>query len=95
MKNYKKSELTAFAKECALGANQMLTCMCIAEEIAKDPIGRSLLHDEELLREVSKRFSKYRKCESAFDVDNGNVQDFQKIIEAIIYCCEENDWFDS
>ena len=94
MANYKKSQLTAFAKNCAWGANQMLNGVCMAGEIAKHPIGRSLPYDEELLLEISKRFAKHCKDEMAFDVDNSEVQDFQNIIELIIGCCEENNWFD-
>lgn len=30
---YKKSELTRFAKDCALGASQMLMGVCMAGEI--------------------------------------------------------------
>lgn len=94
MAKYKKSELTAFAKNCAWGAHQMLNGVCMAEEVVKTQIGRSISHDEELLLEVSKRFAKHCKDTMAFDVENGTVQDFQDIIEAIIYCCEENNWFD-
>ena len=93
MLNYKKSQLTAFAKGCAWGANQMLNGICMAGEIAKNPIGRSLPYDEGLLLEVSKRFAKHCKDGMAFDVDNSEVQDFQNIIELIIGCCEENNWF--
>ena len=36
---------------------------------------------------------KYAKDTMSFDVENGTVQDFQNLIEKIIECCEENDWF--
>ena len=90
---YKKSELTRFAKDCAWGVNQMLNGVCMAEEI-KGNISRDILNDdEELLLEVSKRFAKHAKDTMGFDVENGTVQDFQNLIEKIIGCCEENDWF--
>ena len=90
---YKKSELTRFAKDCAWGANQMLNGVCMAGEI-KGNICRGILDDdEELLLEVSKRFAKHAKDTMGFDVENGEVQDFQHLIEKIIECCEENDWF--
>lgn len=90
---YKKSELTRFAKDCAWGANQMLNGVCMAGEI-KGNICRDILdNDEELLLEVSKRFAKHAKDTMGFDVENGEVQDFQHLIEKIIECCEENDWF--
>lgn len=90
---YKKSELTRFAKNCAWGAHQMLNGICMAEEI-KGYISRDILNDdEELLLEVSKRFAKHAKDTMSFDVENGTVQDFQNLIEKIIECCEENDWF--
>lgn len=94
--DYKKSELTKFAKDCAWGANQMLNGICTAEDITKDEIGRTLLNhkDEELLLEISKRYAKYAKDYSFFDVDNAEVQEFQSIISDIVICCEENNWFE-
>lgn len=89
---YKKSELTKFAKDCASGANHMLIGICMAGEI-KGNISRSILYDDELLLEVSKRFAKYTKDTMRFDVETGEVQDFQRLIDKIIECCEENDWF--
>ena len=50
--------------------------------------------DEKLLLEISKRFAKHAKDTMSFDVENGTVQDFQNLIEKIIECCEENDWFE-
>ncbi len=92
---YKRSKLTQFTKECAYGANQMLNGICIAEELSKSDIGQDIINNdnEELLLEVSKRFAKYTKDQMAFDVENGEVQHFQDIIEKIIECCEENNWF--
>lgn len=92
---YRKSVLTQFAKDCCCGTNQMLNAICIAEEISKSDIGRDLanIYDNELLLEVSKRFAKYAKDTASFDADIGEVQTFQKIIELIIECCEENNWF--
>lgn len=92
---YKKSELTVFAKNCAYGANQMLNGVCMASEITHSEIGNYFRNnnDGELLLEISKRFSRYAKDEMGFDVDNGEVQDFQNIIKSIIDCCEENNWF--
>ena len=94
---YKKSILTSFAKDAAFGANLMLNSICIAENISKSDIGRSLKNedDSELLLEVSKRFAKYAKVESEFDADIGEVQDFQQIIDNIIECCEEHNWFNN
>ena len=72
----------------------MLNGICIAEEI-KGNISRDILNDDEkLLLEISKRFAKYAKDTMSFDVENGTVQDFQNLIEKIIECCEENDWFE-
>lgn len=90
---YKKSELTRFAKICADGAHCMLNGVCLAEE-AKGEIQRSILNgNDELLLEVAKRFAKVAKDEMAFNVESGEVQDFQNLIERIIECCDENDWF--
>ena len=94
---YKKSELTRFAKTCSWGAHQMLNGVCVAEEISHSDIGQDLINDSEteLLLEISKRFSKHAKDQMSFDADNGDVQNFQNIIEKIIECCEENDWFEN
>ena len=94
---YKKSELTGFAKDCARGANQISNGVCMAEEISKDGMGRLLTNnqDPELLLEISKRYAKYAKDQADFDVENGNVQDFQKIISNIVGCCNENNWFEN
>ena len=90
---YKKSELTRFAKICADGAHCTLNGVCLAEE-AKGEIQRSILNgNDELLLEVAKRFAKVAKDEIAFNVESGEVQDFQNLIERIIECCDENDWF--
>lgn len=92
---YKKSELTAFSKNCAYGADQLLNGFLVATDIAYSQIGTNIKqnNDPYLLLEVSKRYVKYVKNEIGFDMDNGEVQDFQNIIEAIVTCCEENNWF--
>lgn len=90
---YKKSELTRFAKTCAYGANQMLNGVCVAGEVRGSICRDILSNDEELLLEVSKRFAKYAKDQIVFDVENGEVQEFQNLIEKIIECCEDNNWF--
>lgn len=98
--NYKKSELTIFAKLCACGVTQMLNAICAGGDITGSEIGIKLRRnfgddegDEKLLLEVSKRFAKYTRDESSFDVENADVQDFQHIISLIVNCCEENNWF--
>ena len=46
MKNkvVKKTELTAFAKECVKGATWMLNGICMAEDIVKTQLCRSILN---------------------------------------------------
>lgn len=97
MQEYRKTELTHFAKRCSTGLTQMLNGIIAAEDVAKSDIGRSVLYeqDETLLLEISKRFAKYTKDTSAFDVDTGEVQEFQEIIGKIVECCDENNWFNS
>lgn len=93
--DYKASQLTRFAKDCAWGLSTMLNGIFMAEEIAHSSICRDLKNetDEDLLIEISKRFAKYTKNVMSFDADVGEVQDFQSIICQIVDCCEENDWF--
>lgn len=50
---FKKSELTGFAKECARAAYYMLLGTCYAEEIAHSDLGRKISskrYEEELLQ---------------------------------------------
>lgn len=97
MKNkvVKRTEHTAFAKECAKGAAWMLNGVCMAEEIAQTQLCRSILngYDDELLLEISKQYAKYAKDEIAFNVECGEVQDFQNLIWRIVNICDEHDWF--
>lgn len=95
-KKYKKKELKTFAKNCAYGLNQMLNGVCTAEEVVLSEIGRDFRNadNEALLLEVSKLFAKEAKDQMAFDVENGAVQEFQYLIERIVECCEENNWFE-
>lgn len=94
-KPVKKAELTAFAKECAKGAAWMLNGICIAGEITKTQLCRSLLNrnNDELLLEISKRYAKYAQDEFPFAVECGEVQDFQDLISRIVNICDEHDWF--
>jgi len=95
MVKFKRSQLTAFAKMCAEGAFQMLNGVCYAGDIIHHEIGRKLAttEDGELLLEVSRRFSRYARDQMGFDVETGEVQDFQSLIQKIVNSCEENDWF--
>jgi hypothetical protein len=95
--SYKNSELTKFAKDCSWGLNQMLNGICMAEDITRTDIAKDFLngceYENKLLLEVSKRFSKYAEDYISFDCEIGEVQDFHFIIDKIIECCEENNWF--
>ena len=73
----------------------MINGLCMAEEIAHSSLGRELINfnDDELLLEVSKRYAKYAQDEMDFDTENSETQDFQSIINKIVNCCDEHDWF--
>lgn len=91
---HKKGEITEFAKKCANAQHQMLNALCQAEEIVHSHIGNDFNSiDSDLLIEVAKRYAKYAKDECIFDVDTGETQAFQHIIDKIVECCEEHDWF--
>lgn len=92
---HKKSDLTSFAKECAYAHHQFLNVACIAEEITKTDIGRELRNgiDNELLLEISRRYAKHVKNNCTIDIDTGETQECQDIINEIIECCEEHNWF--
>lgn len=91
----KKKDLTAFAKELANVHHQYLNIACMAEEITKSDIGRKLQNgmDEELLMEIAKRYAKYVCNECTVDIDTGETQTCQDIINEVVSCCEENNWF--
>lgn len=63
------------------------------ENIHDDICERILKGDEELLIEISKRFAKHTQDENVFYSNSHALQDFEKVINTIIECCEENDWF--
>lgn len=93
--DYKKSELTKFAKEIVYVQEKLFDAMCISDEIAHGEIGTIFKNgiSDELLIEISKRFAKYVKNNASVDVDNGDVQTCQDIINEVINCCEEHNWF--
>ena len=68
--------------------------MYISEDIMRTQIGKELINDNQnVLLEVSKRFAKYAKETIDIDLDNGEVQNLQNILNAVINCYEENNWF--
>lgn len=94
-KDYKKSELTAFAKTLAYAHFQYLNTMCIAEEVSVSDIGKKFRcgDNDKLLVEIAKRYAKYVRNECSVDLENGAIQNCQNIINDIVACCEENNWF--
>ena len=94
MEKIKKSELTRFAKDCAFTHKNAVMFVCMSEEITRSKIGKMLKEgNDDILLEVSKRFAKYATEGMEFDVETGDTQDTQTIINDIINCCEENNWF--
>lgn len=91
----KKSDLTQFAKDCVYAHDKAVKLECISEDIMRTYIGKELINDnQDILMEVSKRFAKYTKESMNIDLDNGEVQNVQNILNAIVDCCEENNWFE-
>lgn len=91
----KKSDLTQFAKDCVYAHDKAVKLECISEDIMRTYIGKALINDnQDILLEVSKRFAKYAKENINIDLDNGEIQSVQNILNAIINCCEENNWFE-
>lgn len=96
MEKIKKSDITRFAKDCAYAHKNAVMLMCISEDISRSTVGKELINfdDEELLLKVSRRFAKFATEEMHMDVNVGEVQNTQDIINDIISCCEENNWFE-
>ena len=74
-KEFTKSELTRFAKDCVI----------VKSDIAKEIMNGN----NDVLLEISKRFSKYAKENMNIDLDNGDVQNTQNILNVILECCDE------
>lgn len=93
--DYKKSEITKFAKEIVCAQEKLFDVMCAADEIAHSEIGTIFKNgvSDELLIEISKRFAKYVKNDTDIDVDNGDVHTCQDIVNEVINCCVEHNWF--
>lgn len=93
--DYTKSDLTAFAKQLAYAHHQYLNAMCVAEEISTSDIGKKFKcgADDKLLVEIAKRYAKYVRNECSVDLENAATQDCQNIINDVVVCCEENNWF--
>lgn len=90
----KKSDLTKFAKDCVYAHEKAVKLMCISEDIMRNQIGKELINDNQnILLEVSKRFAKYAEENINIDLDVGEIQNVQNILNDIINCCEENNWF--
>ena len=91
----KKSDLTRFAKDCVYAHDKAVKLECISENIIRTYIGKELVNDnQDILLEVSKRFAKYTRESMNIDLDNGEIQNVQNILNTIIDCCEENNWFE-
>lgn len=91
----KKTDLTKFAKDCVYAHKEAVKLMCISEDTMRTQIGKELINDNQnVLLEVSKRFAKFAKETINIDLDNGEVQNLQNILNAVINCCEENNWFE-
>lgn len=89
------TDYTQFAKDCVYAHEKAVKLMCISEDIMRNQIGKELINDNQsVLLEVSKRFAKYARENMNIDLDNGDVQNLQNILNAIIDCCEENNWFE-
>lgn len=96
MKN--KGQLTQFAKNCAYGSKALIDGICMSEEVAHTELGMKLRNNfddnAELILEVAKRFAKVVNDRMVPDTDVGSVQEFCDIIQVLVDCCEENNWFE-
>ena len=98
--NFKKSELTRYAKELAETTKKVMEVMSLSDEISHMEISKNVRNmdeqsgeDQKLLFEIAKQFAKYCEVEMYVDLENGNVQELCGIINRVVDCCEENDWF--
>jgi len=97
MLQYPITEINKFAKLCARGSNHIKIGSVIADEITHSAIGSRFPDNlnQKTLLEISRKYAQAVNDINAFDVDTGEVQKFQHIIEKIHECCEENNWFEN
>lgn len=98
---YKKSELTRFAKDIAYANKILIDGICMSEEVIYSDIGKTLVkrfddENQELIFELAKRFSKYTNDQMSADTETHarTLNDISKILNDIVACCEENNWFE-
>lgn len=93
--DYKKSDLTKYAKDCTYASKLIVDIMCISEDISSNKISKEIVNEdnEQLLLEVAKRFAKYINDEMRVDLNNGAVQDCCEVINTLVEKCDENNWF--
>lgn len=98
--DYKKSELTKFAKTCAYANNTLLNAICVSGDVLMTDISKTLNHEltsdnTELIYEIAKEFSKYTKDEMLADakMSEDTLNELTNVLSLLVDCCEENDWF--
>ena len=90
----RKLEITKFAKDCAFAHKSAVMFIGTSQEIANSKIGKLLKEEnDDFLIEVSKRFAKFAKENINFSLEDCAIDDAVAIINNIIDCCEENNWF--
>lgn len=91
MNNYKKSELTYYAKELNRACNKIFEAICICEKILDMDISQHILNDndDELICEIAKRFQKQRDkdpWDCYTDLDEGDTQRVNMIVNKLDNC---------
>lgn len=91
----KNSELTQFAKDLVVAHNSAIKYIVKSEDIEASKIRKEIItyDNQELLLEISKRFAKYARAEMSIDLECSSTQDTQDMLNKVIRCCDENDWF--
>lgn len=97
---YTEAQIGNFAKMLSDCSYELTNALCLSEEVSHTEIGRVIANytgddKSNLIYRISSKFASIVNDRSAPDLEVACVQDACNIIEQVVNCCEEHNWFDS
>lgn len=94
-----KKEIDKYIENVAALATCMADVMCLSEEIlsmdiAKERRNNIEFKDNELFAECAKSYARQANDRMEIDIENGEVQEAQHLINELIGYCDEHNWFE-
>lgn len=95
---YTDKEIENFAKILSDCSYELTNALCLSEEVSHTDIGRVIANytgddKSNLIYKISKKFASTVNDRSTPDLEVACVQDACSIIEQVVNCCEEHNWF--